>query len=76
MLMSSDGWRLYASVPDTNEIMVIDTAKHRTVRTLALSLVPLLTLAVGPVYQVASKSRCNTTIVQTRRVTYLEGEMR
>lgn len=46
LALSSDGRQLYASVSDSNEIMVIDTTTHRTVRTLAVGGKPFLLFSV------------------------------
>ncbi len=46
LALSSDGRHLYASVPDTNEIMVIDTGTHRTMRTFAVGGKPFLLFSV------------------------------
>ena len=46
LALSSDGTRLYASVPDTNEIIVIDTDTQRTVRRIGVGAKPFILLAV------------------------------
>jgi hypothetical protein len=46
LALISDGQRLYASQPDPQNIMVIDTGTRRTVRTLAVGAKPDILFAV------------------------------
>ena len=46
LTLSSDGRRLYASQPDLQNIMVIDTGTRRTIRTLAVGAKPSILFAV------------------------------
>jgi DNA-binding beta-propeller fold protein YncE len=46
LALSSDGRQLYASQPDLQNVLVIDTETHRTVRTLAVGGKPSILFSV------------------------------
>jgi DNA-binding beta-propeller fold protein YncE len=46
LALSSDGRRLYASQPDLQNIMVIDTVTRQTIRTLAVGARPSIIFVV------------------------------